>query len=592
MKKCLTGILTAFAVIVNSICFSAYASECSNISYSYVNKSDYGFNSSFDGLADIDGTLLEAQVTVGYDKPLKFVSLLYENDKLVAASVNSDITDSPDGKKIYKTRIDPDKAKNFAACTVNTFLWESFDSMKAICNSVIYPSDSAMSLVDIKVETDASDEKIVINPDEENKAVYNEVTGEYDIVVPIPLNTTVPPAVTASAMDNGTKVEFDNPQSGDAFPGSAAITLSGIDGKDKKTYRLKYNIGDVFGENDIMPATSAADMTDGVSFVIYNEYKYMTNRYEKTYDSSIFELDSEGDYIPQEVSFNINWTDCTTIAIVIPEDENSSEDVIGGVSKWVDDRGVISDYDYSKSNGMKYMEGAVSAYGQRSANTPVSAGSEKVAVFKATQNSDEGYRTGSRGCTDRWPAYDSSNPDIHGCITVDNLEEDLLGWNYFTTSVYTAGVKETKLTLNRPAKIVVLSNAAQPAGFELKGESKAVETIQNGISPITQAFLIKKFGADSSDFFSKRGKSNVVGVRRDYLLRELVKYQQDVLHVTGNNAYRGYNFRFTDDYLNRFGYDKTDSNYSLYRIGARDKNGSLSIDALTKKWAENVITHY
>lgn len=588
--------MTAFAVIINSICFPVYASECSNITYSYVNKSDHNFNSSFDGLKYIDGTLLEAQVAVNSDEPLKFVSLLYENDKLVAASVNSEITDSSDGKKIYKTRIDLGEARKFDACKVNTFLWESFGSMKAICNSVIYPpdsADSAMSLVDIKVETNGSDEKIVIDPDEENKAVYNETTGEYDIVVPIPLNTTVPPAVTASAMDNGTKVEFNNPQSGDEFPGSAAIKLTGIDGKNEKTYRLKYNIGDVFGDNDIIPATSAADMTNGVSFVIYNEYRHMSNRYEKTYGEDAFERDSNGDYIPKEVRFNINWTDCTTMAIVIPEDKDSSKDVIGGVSKWVDDRGVISDYDYSKSNGTKYMEGAVSAYGQMSANTPVSAGSEKVAVFKATQNSDEGYRTGSRGCTDRWPAYDSSNPDIHGCVTVDNLEEDLLGWNYFTTSMYTAGNKETKLTLNRPATIVVLSNDKQPDEFKLQeGKSTALETIQNGISPITQAFLIKKFGADSSDFFSKKGKSNVVGVRRDYLLRELLKYQKDTLHTTGGNAYRGYNFRFTDDYLNRFGYDKTDSNYSLYRIGARDKNGSLSIDALTKKWAENIITHY
>ena len=582
----------AVMIIVNSICFPVYASECSNISYSYVNKSDYSFHSSFGGLADIDGTLLEAQVTVNSDKPLKFVSLLYENDRLIAASVNSDITDSSDGKKIYKTRIDPDKAENFATCTINTFLWESFDSMKAICNSVIYPSELAMDLIDIKVETNGSDEKIVIDPDEENKAVYNEATGEYDIVVPIPLNTTVPPVITALAMDNGTKVEFDNPRSGDVFPGSAAITLSSIDGKDKKTYRLNYDIGDVFGENDIIPATSAADMTDGVSYVVYNEYRYMPYRYEKTYGSDVFERDSVNNYIPQEVSLNVNWTDCTPMVIVIPEDRDSSEDVIGGISKWVDDRGVISEYDYSKAGGMKYMEGAVLSYGQKSANTPISAGSEQVAVFKATQNSDEGYRTGSRVCTDRWPAYDSSNPSVNGCITVDNLEEDLLGWNYFTTSVYTAGEKETKLTLNRPATIVVLSNATQPADFELKGESKALETIQNGISPITQAFLIKKFGADPSDFFEKTGKSNVVGVRRDYLLRELLRYQKEVLHTTGDNAYRGYNFRFTDNYLNRIGYDTTDPNYSLYRIGGRDKNGILSIDALTKKWAEDVITHY
>lgn len=582
----------AVMIIINSICFPVYASECSNITYSYVNKSDYSFNSFFSGLADVDGTLLEAQVTVNSDKSLKFVSLLYENDILIDASVNSDVTNTSDGKKIYKTRIDPDKAKNFAACTINTFLWESFDSMKAICNSVIYPSESAMSLIDIKVETNGSDEKIVIDPDEENKAVYNEGTGEYDIVVPISPNITAPPVITALAMDNGTKLEFDNPCSGDEFPGSAAITLNSIDGNNSKTYRLKYDIGDVFGDNDIIPATSHDDMADGASYVIYNEYKYMSNRYEKTYGSDAFEIDSENNYIPKEVSFNINWTDCTTMAIVIPEDKDSSEDVIGGISTWTDDRGVISDYDYNKSNGMKYMEGAVSAYGQRSANTPVSAGSEKVAVFKATQNSDEGYRTGSRVCTDRWPAYDSSNPSINGCVTVDNLEEDLLGWNYFATSIYTTGVQETKLTLNRPATIVVLSNASQPSDFVLTGKSTALETIQNGISPITQAFLIKKFGADSSDFFEKTGKSNVVGVRRDCLLRKLLKYQQEELNVTGANAYRGYNFRFTDNYLNRLGYDTTDPNYSLYRIGKRDKNGILSIDALTKKWAENIITHY
>ena len=65
------------------------------------------------------------------------------------------------------------------------------------------------------------------------------------------------------------------------------------------------------------PATSAADMTDGVSYVVYNEYRYMPYRYEKTYGSDVFERDSENNYIPQEVSFNVNWTDCTTMVIVI-----------------------------------------------------------------------------------------------------------------------------------------------------------------------------------------------------------------------------------------------------------------------------------
>ena len=135
-RKLLSAVLALCMVLGSMTAFAAEIPEatydCSAITFSYGTEAA----SALQG-----GKTLTANVSVsktGGEQNLTFAMFLYKNNKPVDADISTKAVDSE--KVDFSVSIDT--PSDISGCSVVVFMWDSLKTMKAICNSALFPEGS------------------------------------------------------------------------------------------------------------------------------------------------------------------------------------------------------------------------------------------------------------------------------------------------------------------------------------------------------------------------------------------------------------------------------------------------------------------